>query len=505
MAKGVKPDEVHFKPGVDKIRLSKSGKEEAFAYQLFFETHIRHTDNEYFGQFFKLDPWQRDSIFNALFGQGRYIKAGTERAFQRSKSILVEGVPRSGGKSDLACGILLTVASMEPVYNGEYAVIAYSKEQARKDFNKLKTMIRLDPDLSAMWKPWKDTIINKETNAKIMVMPYSDDALQSWHLNFCILDEVHTYKSGELYDAVVSGQRDIFNSACMIITTAGASRSGFLWDMLPEWQRMKEAHVAWWGARDDEAIDDRKMWRRVHPMSWTKIEDVERQYQKLSKRMFERYELNRFPLEKSEDRALKVSEVNACTKLENPFDFNKPFNLGVDGATSGDSFAIVGHQRHDGDIDAFHEWVFDSPGPSGYYDLVEIEELIAWLYSKYRCPVYIDPARLLLMAQQLQDRYNVPIVEVAQSNKIMCAASDMLNRSVKEKKARLDGCPVLIEHLKNCRVMVREPYGWRYTSTKHGQGSERIDAAIAATIAKYATATAPEPVSFVESGGIWSV
>ena len=108
--------------------------------------------------------------------------------FQRSKRIVVEGVPRSGGKSDLACGLLLTIASMEPVYNGEYAVIAYSKDQARKDFGKLKTMIRLDPELKAMWKPLTDCIINEETGAKIMVMPYSENALQSWHLNVAVLD-----------------------------------------------------------------------------------------------------------------------------------------------------------------------------------------------------------------------------------------------------------------------------------------------------------------------------
>ena len=241
-----------FVPGVDRVRLSKSGKAEAFTYRLFFESHIKHTDNMYFGQPFILDDWQWRDIFQPLFGQGRMVKAGAERVFQRSKRIVVEGVPRSGGKSDLACGLLLTIASMEPVYNGEYAVIAYSKDQARKDFGKLKTMIRLDPELKAMWKPLTDCIINEETGAKIMVMPYSENALQSWHLNVAVLDEVHTYKDDELYNAVISGQRDIFNAVCIVITTAAGSRKGFLWEQLPKWQASKDAHVAWYGARDDE-------------------------------------------------------------------------------------------------------------------------------------------------------------------------------------------------------------------------------------------------------------
>lgn len=493
-----------FVPGVDRVRLSKSGKVEAFTYRLFFESHIKHTDNKYFGQPFILDDWQWRDIFQPLFGQGRMVKAGTERVFQRSKRILVEGVPRSGGKSDLACGLLLTIASMEPVYNGEYAVIAYSKDQARKDFSKLKTMIRLDPELKAMWKPLTDCIINEETGAKIMVMPYSENALQSWHLNVAVLDEVHTYKDDELYNAVISGQRDIFNALCIVITTAAKSRKGFLWEQLPKWQKSKQAHVAWYGARDDEDLDDEKMWARVHPMSWVTIEDVRRQREDLSDKKFEQYELNRFPLEKSEDKALKVGEVRRCQRIENCFYWDQPFVLGVDGATSGDSFAIVAHQQQ-GSMDYYHEWIFDEPGESGYYDLNQILQLLAYLYQKYHCIVGIDPSRLLLMAQLLQDDYGVEIVEVPQSNKIMCAASDMVARSVKEKRTSLDGCPKLAEHLTNCIQLTREPFGWRFSSEKHGQGSERIDAAIAAAIAKYVTQTVGTTLSFAETGGIWTV
>lgn len=493
-----------FVPGVDRSRPSKVGKQEAFTYRLFFETHIKHTDNKYFGKPFILDDWQYNDIFLPLFGQGHMIKAGSERVFKRSKRILVEGVPRSGGKSDLACGLLLTIASMEPVYNGEYAVIAYSKDQARKDFGKLKTMIRLDPELKAMWKPLTDSIINEETGAKIMVMPYSENALQSWHLNVAVLDEVHTYKDDELYNAVISGQRDIFNAVCIIITTAAGSRKGFLWDQLPKWQKSRDAHVAWYGAKDSEDLDDEKMWKRVHPMSWVSVEDVRRQRENLSNKQFERYEVNRFPLEKSEDKALKVGEVRRCQRIENLFDFNQPFILGVDGATSGDSFAIVAHQVNNG-IDCYHEWVFDEPGESGYYDLNQIEELIAYLSQKHHCPVGIDPNRLLLMAQQLQDDFGVEIFEVPQNNKIMCAASEMVARSVKEKRTSLDGCPKLAEHLTNCIQLTREPFGWRFSSEKHGQGTDRIDAAIAAAIAKYSTTTVGPTVSFVESGGIWTV
>lgn len=494
-----------FKPGTDRVRLSKSGREQAQIYEAFMLSYIKHTDNKYFGKPFVMDDWQRDLIWYPMFGQGRYVGKGDDRWFKRSKSVVVEGVPRSGGKSDFACAALLTVATMEPVNNGEYAVIAYSKDQAQKDFQKLKTMIRLDPELSEMWKPQHDVIVNRETGARIMVFPYSESALQSWHLNMAVLDEVHTYRDDTLYEAVISGQRDIPNALTLIITTAAGSRSGFLWNQLPKWREDPNAHVCWIGAADDDDLDDERMWKRTHPMSWVPLEKVRTQRVKLGSKSFERYEVNRFPLEKSADRSMKQADIKACVSKGDGFDFSRPFALGVDGATRGDSFAIVAHQIGEDGTDRWHEWVYDDPGERGYYDLNQIESLIAGLHQKHGCPVGIDPARLLLMAQQLQDDYGVEIYEVPQSNKIMCPACSLVVNSVKSRSSMLGGTPKLAEHLGNCRDLIREPYGTRFTSDKHGQGTERIDAAIAGAIAKWMTQTMPEELSFAETGGVWTV
>lgn len=493
-----------FQPGVDKARCSKAGVFIADAYEAFLTSHVRHTDNEFFGVPFKLDPFQRDMFWRPVFGQGRYVGKGEARRFRRKINTVVFGLPRNSGKSDLACGTLLTIATMEPTHAGEYAIIAGTKVQASKDMGKLKSMIRQDPDLRALWEIRKDEIVNRDTDARIMVMPYSEEALQSWHLNVCILDEAHIYRDSALYDAVVSGNGKIFGALTIIITTAAKSRSGFLWDKLPEWREDPAVHVAWLGARDDEDVDDERMWRRTHPMSWCGLDYMRDQRRKLSRASFERYEVNRFPLEKSADRSMRMSDIRACQRVANGFDFSKRFCLAIDGATSGDAFAIVAHQIADG-VDCWHEWVYDDPGEAGYYPLGQIEQLVAELHQRYRCPVGIDQARLLLMAQHLQDDYGVEIYEVPQSNKVMCPACSLVVQTVRSHSCALEGCPKLADHLSNCRDLEREPFGKRFACERHGRGTERIDAAVAAAMAKWMTATMPETLSFAETGGVWSV
>ena len=167
----------------------------------------------------------------------------------------------------------------------------------------------------------------------------------------------------------------------------------------------------------------------------------------------------------------------------------------------------MAHQVGDDGHHRFAEWVYDTPpADRGYYDVGAIGQLVAGLCQKYRCPVGIDPARLLLWANELKDTYGCEIYEIRQSNEVMCPACALVVNAVRSRTANLRDCPKLSEHLANCRDMRREPWGYRFTADAHGQGSDRIDAAIAAAMAMWMTEVMPEPVeSFAESGGIWAL
>lgn len=487
--------------------ITPDGADEAGLLEWFAATHLHHVgnDTDYYGLPFYLEDWQRENIWGPIFGTGSRTAAG----FVRQYSTALVGEPRDYGKTELICAMVLSEANVHPVQLGQYGVVAYSKEQAAKILGTMKAMINLDPDLKALWEPLKHEIHNRETGAVIKVFPYAEGALQSWHFNMLVADELHVWRDDAIWNAAVSGMSHVQNSLLLAITTAGGERSGFLWDWINGTEEltgvMEDPHsYCWWlGADDGDDLDDRRVWERLAIPSWVTVENIEAARRRLSRRNFERYVLNRFPRDTVDDPALDPADVDACVAVEGALDMDRPFSLAVDGATSGDAFAIIAHQVAEDGTDLWREWVYDEPGESGYYDLNQIEQLIAGLAQKYRCRVGIDQSRLLLMAQQLQDDYGVEVYAIRQDNATMCQACATLTNSVRSHRSALSGCPKLAQHLKNCLRADREPYGTRWTSERHGRGTHRIDAAIAAAMAKWMTDSAPKVLTFAETGGVW--
>lgn len=484
-------------------RPSKSGLRQARAYELFLGIHCRHVDNEYYGEAFLLESWQRKHIWNPVFACG-HMENG--RFVRKHRRVLI-GLPRDGGKTETAAGMLLTIAGMEPVHNGEYGVIASSKTQAKKAFGKLKSMIIQDPDLHASWEVLTSLIVHRETGATIMVIPYSEAATQSWHFNVCIVDEYHVHKSAAVLEAVISGQKSITNALTIVITTAGPKREGPLWDLIPQWEKDPNSFVYWLGAKDTDDLEDRNVWRRLKPMSWISMADMEDQFGSTTRRSFERYTLNRFPLDGRADKAVTARQLGRCVRQPSQFDWKKHFAVGIDGSQSGDAFAIICAQAAEEGFFDFFEYVYDEPPEdTGYYDLPQIEQVVAKIYAKRKPLVAIDPNRLLLFAQDLDQTYNVKVVGVAQNNPNMCAASALIVNAVKAGKARLGGCPKLAEHIGNAVVLEREPFGTRLGSVGKGASKKLIDGAIGAAIAMYVLATQPPPrKSFAETDGFYSI
>ena len=486
--------------------LTPEGADEAGLLEWFAASHLHHVGNDsYYGRPFYLEDWQRENIWNPVFGVG----SATAGGFVRQYSTALVGEPRDYGKTELICAMVLSEANVHPVQNGQYGIIAYSKEQAAKILSTMKAMVNLDPDLKALWQPLKHEMQNRETGAVAKVFPYSEGALQSWHFNLLVADELHVWRDNAIWNAAVSGMTHVPNSLLLAITTAAEERRGFLWDWLTGTEELTgvlddpHAYCWWLGADDADDVDDPALWGRLALPSWVDVEQIRAARRRLSTNDFERYILNRFPRRVVDDPALDPADVDACAEREAPLDFDKPFSLAVDGATGGDAFAIVAHQVDEEGVDRWHEWVFDEPGEDGYYDLNQIEQLIAGIAQRHRCPVGIDQSRLLLMAQQLRDDFGLEIYAIRQDNPTMCQACATVTQSIRSHRSALAGCPKTAEHLKNCLRADREPYGTRWTSSRHGQGTKRIDAAIAAAMAKWMTDTMPRLLTFAETGGVW--
>lgn len=470
-----------------KTKYSRAGLTIARDYERCLSSMCCHVSNDgYYGKPFLLEPFQRDNIWKPLFACGKMTTDGFKRKYRRA----IIGLPSGFGKTELAAALVLVISTMEVIHNGQYGVVASSKDQVRNIFEKIATMIKLNDTWSQQWQIGKDVITHKETGAKIMVFPNKADALESWHLNVVIFDELHTYKDSKVWDAGVKGQKVLNNPLAIGITTAGDSREGFLWDTLEKADDDSSMYLYWLGLDDNADINKRKSWEPLLCASWVSWESIQDQRgSATSKRSFERYTANRFPRDKSEYSCFTSNQLNTCYRGRNNFDLNKPFAIGIDGATAGDSFAIVAYQESKTakgkTVGYTKEWVFDTPDEElGHYDLNQIIELLVWLDSEYRPEVIgIDPNRLIVMDSQLQKVHGIETVSFAQNNPTMCQATSLVMQAIKGRSLKINKCPKLKEHLSNTVELDREPFGSRFGKNKK---KSKIDAAIALAIAMLA-------------------
>lgn len=453
-------------------------------YERCLSSMCHHVSNDaFYGKPFLLEPFQRENIWKPIFATGKMEGGRFKRRFRR----VIIGLPSGYGKTELIAATVLTVSTMEVIHNGQYGVVASSKDQVRNIFEKIATMIRLNPIWQEQWNIGKDVITNAETGARIMVLPNKADALESWHFNVLVFDELHVYKDSRTWDAGVKGQKVLWNPLTIGITTAGDAREGFLWETLQKADKDPGMYLYWLGMDDGLDIDKKSSWKELMVASWVNWESIQDQRgMAASKRAFERYTANRFPMDKDAYSCFTHSQLDRCERGRNSFDFGQPFTLGIDGATAGDSFAIVAYQERESAsgkrIGYTKEWIFDQPDEeTGHYDLSQIMELIAGVCQEhYPEVVGIDPNRMIVMSSQLRDVYGIDTVSFAQNNATMCQATALVMQLVKDGQLRLKGCPKLRQHLENTVEEEREPYGVRFGKDSR---KSKIDGAIALAIA----------------------
>lgn len=468
-------------------RYTRAGLREAKAREIFCEAFLVHAGNdEYAGTPVYIDAWKNKNIWKPIFATGHVNKKNGR--FERKYRRVLIGVHRTYGKSELAAEIVLAEATMNPVPNGEYGIVADTKENTKKVRNYISVMIKSNRDLSRVWHVNRDVIVNRETGQQIWVFPYKEAALQGKHFNVLICDELHVWKDDAIWKAGISGQGKVWNALTIGITTAGSSRDGFLFSLYKKLKKDPRAFVCWLGISDSDKVTDRKAWKQIVDAGRVTMAELEEQLVALGERDFERYWLNRTPMEEYEEPFMHRADVDACRKVSAEIDWNEWFTFAIDGAVRGDTLALVAAQRQ-GEVWALREWCWEKPGPMGTYDLLEVADVIRELSVKPGNPLGgCDPARMQFLTNWLDRECGISIAEIAQTPSIMCPASELLARSVETHTAALHDTPVLAQHCINAVSSESKAYGRRLASEggKHGQGTKRIDAAVAAAMAMWA-------------------
>ena len=273
-------------------------------------------------------------------------------------------------------------------------------------------------------------------------------------------------------------------------------------------KRDKHAYVCWLGITDQDNPADRRVWKKITAAGRITMEELEEQYEsdKLEDGRpgpgFVRYYLNRTPMDEVEEPFMKRRDVTACQKTERlEIDWDQWFCVGLDGAVRGDTLAIVAAQRQD-ERWAYAEWCWEKPEKgSSVYDLTAVADVLLELARKPGAPfICADPARMQFLANWLERTYDFDLSQVPQTPSIMCPASELLARAVSTHIASFGDTPILAAHCINAVSSESKAYGRRLASVKHGQGSKRIDAAVAAAMAMWAYDNNEE-----ESPNVWTI
>ena len=188
----------------------------------FFPTYLRHTEAEWWGRPFVLQPWQAE-IIAATFG---WKRADGTRLVRR---IYLE-VPRKNGKTEFAAGIALLLLVGDGEMGAQVYSMAVDEDQAKIVFGKAGHMVRLNESLSEAVEVFKTSLYVPELVGSFKPLSARPGTKHGFSPSGSIADELHAWPTGELADVVHEGTVARRQPLEVEITTAGIPEEGYGWE-----------------------------------------------------------------------------------------------------------------------------------------------------------------------------------------------------------------------------------------------------------------------------------
>lgn len=151
------------------------------------------------------------------------------RRFRRS----YESMARQNGKS-FKNGIRGTYISGFGGYNyGKLFTAATKKRQAKIAWDEMAKFIKIDPDLSGLYKvqEYKTLITAMNTNCTIEALSKEGGLDDGFRSIFNSIDEIHQHKDNSVYKALYNGTRSLPETLNSMITTRGKNLNSFCYEM----------------------------------------------------------------------------------------------------------------------------------------------------------------------------------------------------------------------------------------------------------------------------------
>jgi len=478
--------------------------------EIFMASQLKLVEDRWAGQPFEIHPMIRDNFVRPLFGT---LMDDGSRLYTEG----IIGMPRKWSKTTTIAGLALTALVMEPVPGQLVGTVAKDLGQAGKSLGIGKQMVEMNPYLRKLCKIYSDRIFIPDNQSTWRVFPHSSDDVQGEGLRVAIFEEPHTYTRQDVIDGVRSGMGAREEPMLIGVTTAGAVRSGVLWDWIngpvdPETGQREGGILKdprglyfWYGANERERLDDRSVWRKYNA-PWITDAYLEDMWRRLTRRDFERYHLNRWPRRGRYVAAIPpdvwMSEAN---KRRPVFDPERPSVMAIDAADKRDRMSVTTIQVDAaGDYSVWAE-VRSADSDRGYHDYLALEDYLRTTAKDMNAERMAFDRRQMgrTMAELEDERY--PVEEFNQDNQRMCQASQWLFELAVAGRLRHGGDPVLAKHVASAAAYPRPPLGWRFAKADLNDPDCKIDAAISTAMAAWIAQGSGKAASFAETHGIWTI
>jgi phage terminase large subunit-like protein len=463
----------------------------------FIETFLT-LGHSFIGEPFILQEFQKDIIYDM------YAEAGDGSRLRRT---YVLGLPRKNGKSQLGAALAVyhLVGDKHDAAPHVYSA-AKDRAQAKLVFDEAKRMINASPDLSEICETYR-TEIRCTANGGIYRALSSDAGLQQGlNPSFVVFDELHTFKSPELYEALTLGAAARKSPLTMVISTAGYDLESPL-GKLYQIGRLTSGHylnglrqtgendnpsfgMTWWGPTVEDMQDanfnheDPLVWRRYNPF-WgimtNPVAEFESAMMTTHESAFIRFKLNGWTTS-----AAAFLPAGSWAALEDPeakIADREDVILGFDGAWKGDSTALVAVSLETFHMEVIGHWEAPPNNPDWRTPADVVEAVVIAATKKYNVKEMVaDPYRFEQSLFTLQEEYGVPILEFPTNVRgRMIPATGGFFQAVMDQEFTHDGNAALARHLANANL--RDTPSGAYITKEYKSSRNHIDLAVAAIIA----------------------
>jgi phage terminase large subunit-like protein len=201
------------------LMFDKKAAQKAFA----FFSLLKHSKGEFAGRNFDLSPWEAFIIY-ALFG---WKRANNTRRFRYA---YIE-VARKNGKTTFAAAISLLMLIFDGEQGAEIYTAATNRGQAKICFDEAKNMINKSPALKKYIDTYQRTLVMETTLSKMEPLARDSDKLDGLNPHLAVCDEMHAWKTDDLYNVLKSATGARSQPLIFTITTAGFDKMSPCFEM----------------------------------------------------------------------------------------------------------------------------------------------------------------------------------------------------------------------------------------------------------------------------------